>query len=114
MAESYQGGYQGAAGVQKPNNNIVWAIVSLVMAFACTGLCGLPFGIASLVFALQVDNKWNMGDYAGAEESARKAKLWGLIGVIISAVLFVIFVIVYIVIIAAATTTTNITVTTFR
>ncbi|MBI2705546.1 MAG: CD225/dispanin family protein [Actinobacteria bacterium] len=113
MAESYPG-YQAGAGAPKPNNNIVWAIVSLAMGVLCSGLCGIPFGIASLVFSLQVDNKWNMGDFAGAEESARKAKLWGMIGVIVSAVLLVVLTIMYVVLIAAATTVPDFTTTTIR
>ena len=113
MAESYPG-YQAGVGGAKPSNNIVWSVIALVVALTCTGGCGLIAAIPSLIFALQVDNKWNMGDYAGAEDSARKAKLWGMIGVIGSVVLGAIFIILYIVLIAAAVTTTNITVTTFR
>lgn len=43
----------------KPDNNLVWAILS-------TFLCCMPFGIVSIVFAAQVDGKYAMGDYAGA------------------------------------------------
>ena len=35
-----------------------------------------PFGIASIVFAAQVDGKYSTGDYAGAEASAAKSKKW--------------------------------------
>jgi hypothetical protein len=53
----------------KPKNNLVPAI--LVTLFCC-----LPFGIASIVFASQVDSKYSGGDYAGAEASLAKSKLW--------------------------------------
>jgi hypothetical protein len=53
----------------KPGNNLVPAI--LVTLFCC-----LPFGIASIVFASQVDSKYAAGDYAGAEASLAKSKLW--------------------------------------
>lgn len=53
----------------KPKNNLVPAI--LVTLFCC-----LPFGIASLIFASQVDSKYAGGDYAGAESSLAKSKLW--------------------------------------
>ena len=78
MAESYPGGYQGGTG-EKPDNNLVWAIIAL--------FCGcLPLGIVALVFALQVDNKWNTGDYAGAEDASRKAKMFAMINIVIGVV----------------------------
>ncbi|MFT3830347.1 MAG: CD225/dispanin family protein [Opitutaceae bacterium] len=53
----------------KPSNYLVPAI--LVTLFCC-----LPFGIASIVFASQVDSKYAAGDLAGAQKSSDKAKLW--------------------------------------
>jgi hypothetical protein len=53
----------------KPQNNLVPAI--LVTLFCC-----LPFGIASIIFASQVDSKYAAGDHAGAEASLAKSKLW--------------------------------------
>ena len=38
--------------------------------------CCLPFGIVSIVFAAQVNSKLGAGDYAGALETSRKAKMW--------------------------------------
>ncbi|MDS1269349.1 CD225/dispanin family protein [Lipingzhangella sp. LS1_29] len=53
----------------------MWAaIVSL--------LCCTLFGIISLIFSLQVSNKWQIGDYHGAQDAANKAKIFGLIGLI--------------------------------
>lgn len=53
----------------KPDSNLVPAI--LVTLFCC-----LPFGIASIVYASQVDTKYSAGDYDGAAESAAKSKFW--------------------------------------
>ena len=53
----------------KPDNNLVWAILA-------TLFCCMPFGIAAIVFAAQVDSKYAGGDYAGAQKSAENAKLW--------------------------------------
>lgn len=53
----------------KPGNNLVPAI--LVTLFCC-----LPFGVASIVYASQVDSKYAIGDYVGAAESAAKSKKW--------------------------------------
>jgi hypothetical protein len=46
-----------------------WAIATLI-------LCFWPTGIVAVVFASQVGNKLALGDYAGAQESSRKAKRW--------------------------------------
>ena len=53
----------------KPDNYLVWAILS-------TLFCCVPTGIVAIVFAAQVDSKWTAGDYQGAQESSEKAKLW--------------------------------------
>ena len=48
----------------------------LVQAILVTICCCMPFGIAAIVFAAQVNSKLQVGDYAGAVESSRKAKMW--------------------------------------
>jgi hypothetical protein len=72
----------------KPDNHLVWAILS-------TLFCCLPLGVVSIVFAAKVDGQWAAGDYAGAQESSRKAKsfaLWaagaGVVAVVLYVVLF--------------------------
>lgn len=69
----------------KPGNNLVPAI--LVTLFCC-----LPFGIAAIVFASQVDSKYAAGDYAGAEASAARSKFWMWwalgVGLVVSVVWF--------------------------
>jgi len=42
--------------------------------------CCLPLGIVGIVYAAQVDSKWNSGDFAGANVAAANAKKWTLIG----------------------------------
>ncbi len=77
----------GAAG-PKPNNYLVWAILS-------TLFCCLPLGIASIVFAAQVDGKYNSGDYVGARDASEKAKkfaMWGAIAGLVVLVLYVILI----------------------
>jgi len=48
----------------------------LVQAILVTLCCCLPFGIASIVYASQVNSKVLAGDMAGAHESAGKARFW--------------------------------------
>ena len=56
-----------------PPNYLVFAI--LVTIFCCQIL-----GIVSIVFAAQVNSKWNAGDYEGALNASKNAKLWAWIG----------------------------------
>ena len=58
---------QPSAGVTPPPNYLVWAILSTIF-------CCLPFGIASIVFAAQVNGKYALGDVAGAQDSSAKAR----------------------------------------
>jgi hypothetical protein len=62
-------GYAGMGGVPHVPNYLWQSIV-------CTLCCCLPFGVAAIVFAAQVNAKLGTGDVQGAMESSRKAKLW--------------------------------------
>lgn len=90
----YGGGY--AAG-PPPDNYLVWAILSTI-------LCCLPLGIVSIIFSTQVNTKWALGDYAGAQESSRKAKNFAIYGVISAVVLTVLYVLFFVVLAVAGTT----------
>ena len=85
---SPMGAPMGGVPGPKPDNYLVWAILS-------TLFCCLPLGIASIVFAAQVDGKYNSGDYAGAQESSAKAKkfaMWAAIGGVVVAVLYIVLI----------------------
>ena len=53
---------------------------NLVLAIIVTIFCCMPFGVVGIVYAAQVNAKAQVGDIAGAQESARKARLWSLLG----------------------------------
>lgn len=72
---------------QRPENYLVWAILATV-------LCCLPTGIASIIFATQVNSKWDAGDFAGAAESSKKAKQWAIISAVLGIVVTVISIVV--------------------
>jgi hypothetical protein len=55
-------------GVVKPQSYMLAAIL--------VTLCCPPFGIVSIVYASQVDSKFNLGDYAGAQAASDSAKNW--------------------------------------
>ena len=63
-----QFGMGPAAGATVPNY--------LAQAILVTIFCCVPFGIPAIVFAAQVNGKLAAGDYTGAVETSKKAKMW--------------------------------------
>jgi hypothetical protein len=51
----------------------------LVFAILTTVFCCLPAGIPAIVYAAQVNSKLQVGDWAGAQQASKNAKLWCLI-----------------------------------
>ena len=82
---NYGGEWQQPAG-PKPPNYLVWAILS-------TLFCCLPFGIVSIVFAAQVDSKYNAGNHAGAVEASNNAKKWAIISAVVALALTALWVV---------------------
>lgn len=68
----------------KPNNFLAWAVLS-------TLLCCVPLGVASIVFAAQVDSKWAVGDFQGAAESSRRAKNFAVASAAVTLALLVLY-----------------------
>ena len=52
----------------------------LVTAILVTLCCCMPAGIVAIIYAAQVNSKLAGGDIAGAQESARLAKIWSWVG----------------------------------
>lgn len=77
-------------GGTPPPNYLVWAILSTV-------LCCLPLGVVSIVYAAQVNSKWQAGDVAGAADASAKAKkfaMWSAIAAVAGALVWLFFVVV--------------------
>ena len=70
-----------------PPNHLVWAILTTIF-------CCLPAGVVSIVFAAQVNSKWNAGDQAGAQKASNNAKTWAIVsagvGVVVGIISFVV------------------------
>lgn len=69
-------GYQAAG--PKPDNYLVWAVLSMV-------LCWLLFGVVATVAAARVDGLWMAGRYAEACRESESAKKWALVSALVSA-----------------------------
>ncbi|WP_141585931.1 CD225/dispanin family protein [Actinomadura sp. WMMA1423] len=67
-----------------PPNHLPWAI-------ATTILCCLPAGVVSIVFAAQVNSKWQAGDHAGALKSSKNAKTWAIVSAVLGLIVGVIY-----------------------
>ena len=63
----------------KPNNWLIWAILSTVCCF-------FPLGIVAIVFAAKVDSAWERGDYEEAINASGKAKLFTILAFILGIV----------------------------
>jgi len=84
------GGMLGGGYGPQPSNYIVWSVINL-MCFC------LPLGIVGLIFGLQVNSRYAMGDTAGAADASRKARLFNLIGSIVGGTCVVIFIILFVI-----------------
>jgi len=52
-----------------PSNYLIGAILATIF-------CCQVFGIISIIYAAQVNSKWQAGDYEGARQSSKNAQLW--------------------------------------
>src|SRR5215204_5921937 len=55
-----------------------WLVEAILVVILCG--CGMPFGVAGIVFAAQVNSKLAAGDHEGAEKARREAAKWTKIG----------------------------------
>ena len=82
----YPAGATGGAGTTPPPNYLIPAILATIF-------CCLPGGIVAIVFAAQVNGKWQAGDHAGAMNASKQAKLWTMISAGVGVVVVIIYLI---------------------
>mgnify|MGYP005871553019 CR=1 FL=1 len=68
----------------KPNNHMVMAIISTVFSLISCTFFGVVPGIVSIVFASQVNGKYQRGEQEAAENSSKYAKFAWIISIVIS------------------------------
>ena len=64
----------------------------LVMAIITTIFCCQITGIVSIVYASQVNSKYALGDYDGAQRASDNAKTWWIVGLAIGVISYLIFI----------------------
>ena len=85
-ASAYSAGTANQTKQAKPNNNLIFAIVTTV-------LCCLPLGGLAIYYAIQSDSAYNAGDLQAAEANGKSARNWSIAGVVLGAVGTIIYVI---------------------
>lgn len=55
-----------------------WLVEAILVTILCG--CGMPFGVAGIVFAAQVNARLAAGDHDGAEKARKEAAKWTKIG----------------------------------
>lgn len=68
----------------RPKNYLIESI--LVTIFCC-----LPLGIVGIVYATQVNSKFDVGDFDGAMKASQDAKTWMKWGLISGAIVVVVY-----------------------
>ena len=74
---------------QKPINGTTY----LIFAIISTLLCCLPLGIVAIVYACKINSLQRSGDYAGAQNAAKKAKMFTIIGTVAALVVSIFYII---------------------
>lgn len=81
-----------APGAGAPIKN--WLVEAIIVTLCCG--CW-PLGVVAIVFAAQVNSKLAAGDRAGAEEAAKKAKMFVIITAVLGAIAIAIWLLLVIV-----------------
>lgn len=68
----------------KPNNHMVMAIISTILPLVTCTFYGIVPGIVSIVFASQVNSKFNKNDMEGAQKNSKYAKIAWIIAIVIT------------------------------
>lgn len=77
--QPYQNPYQQGSPV-KSGAYLAWSIVVTV-------LCCWPFGIPAIVNAARINSCNDRGDFAGAQQAAKKSKTWTIVSACVGVVL---------------------------
>lgn len=78
---------------------LVWSIIVTVVSLLgfcfCFPLIATIPGIVAIVYAAQIGSKAKLGDYAGASNAARTAKIWCIVATALLVLAFVAYMIMF-------------------
>ena len=83
-----QSSYTPSPGSGAPPNYLWQAIVLTILCCNC-----FPLGIVAIIFAAQVNSKFQAGDLAGAMQASKNAKLWCIITAVVGLLCWIIWLI---------------------
>ena len=90
--QNYNQGYnQGYNNGNMPGEKPISGTPYMIFSILCTLLCCLPLGIAGIVYAAKINSLQKIGDYAGAKEAAKKAKIFTIIGAVGGLIISIIY-----------------------
>tara|TARA_R110001583_G_scaffold58714_4_gene174827 strand:- start:2726 stop:2992 length:267 start_codon:yes stop_codon:yes gene_type:complete len=61
----------------------------LIESILATIFCCFPFGIPAIIYASQVNSKFAIGDYEGAQKASKNAKNWTIWSAIMGLIIIV-------------------------
>ena len=82
-------GYGGPPGGSTVPNHLVLTILTTI-------LCCVPLGAVGIYFSTQVNSRLNVGDYQGAVDASKKAKMWAIISAGVGLVVVVVSILIQI------------------
>ncbi len=91
--QGYNPGAQPNLNRFPPRN---WLAESILV----TIFCCLPFGIVGIINAANVNTRWAVGDYDGAQRASEEAARWTKIGFYVSLALWAAYILFYVLIFA--------------
>lgn len=79
----------GGGWPQRPESYLVFAILT-------TCFCCLPLGVVGIVYAVQVESRYNVRDFAGAADASAKAKKFSIAALIAGCAVTLIYALIFI------------------
>lgn len=70
----------------------------LALSIIVTVLCCIPFGIVGIVKSSNVSREYAIGNYDGANEASKQAKMWSLIGIFSSLFVWTLYILFFVII----------------
>ena len=85
------------ADMVKPDNYLVWSIITTIV-------CCMPLGLVALIRSVQVDSAWAQGDFVRAQQYSKQARTWSIISAVTYLAAILVFLLVWVTLAATVST----------